>query len=101
MCIRDSNILLLGADSGMGYDHALTDSQILVSIDPKTKTVVMASLPRDVAQFPMYNGGTFQGKINSLMSTALADKAHYPDGGLGTLAHEIGYLLSLIHISEP
>src|SRR5450756_1943730 len=36
------NILLLGADSGMGYDHALTDSQILVSINPKTKTVVMA-----------------------------------------------------------
>jgi LCP family protein required for cell wall assembly len=89
------NILLLGADSGMGYDHALTDSQIVVSIDPKARTVVMASIPRDIAQFPMYNGGTFQGKINSLMSTALADKAHYPNGGLGTLAREIGYLLGI------
>jgi LCP family protein required for cell wall assembly len=89
------NILLLGADSGMGYNHALTDSQILVSIDPKTKTVVMASIPRDIAHFPMYNGGTYQGKINSLMSTALADKAHYPNGGLGTVASEIGYLLGI------
>lgn len=89
------NILLLGADSGMGYDHALTDSQIVVSIDPRARTVVMASVPRDIAQFPMYSGGTYQGKINSLMSTALADKAHYPSGGLGTLAREIGYLLGI------
>jgi LCP family protein required for cell wall assembly len=89
------NILLLGADSGMGYNHALTDSQILVSIDPATKTVVMASIPRDIAQFPMYNGGTYGGKINSLMSTALTDPAHYPDGGVGTLAREIGFLLGI------
>lgn len=89
------NILLLGADSGLGYNHALTDSQILVSIDPAQKTVVMASIPRDLAQFPMYNGGTYQGKINSLMTTAAANPARYPDGGIGTLAREIGYLTGL------
>ncbi len=89
------NVLLLGADSGMGYDHALTDSQILVSIDTVTKQVVMASIPRDIAQFPMYNGGTYQGKINSLMTAAAADPAEYPDGGIGTLAKEVGYLLGV------
>lgn len=85
-------ILLLGADSGMGYQHALTDSQILVSVDPNAKKVVMASIPRDLAQFPMYNGGTYTGKINSLMTAAAADPARYPDGGIGTLAREIGFL---------
>ncbi len=89
------NILLLGADSGMGYNHALTDSQIVVSIDPTTKSVVMASIPRDMAQFPLYSGGTYNGKINSLMSTALADPRKYPDGGVGTLAKEIGYLIGI------
>ncbi len=88
-------ILLLGADSGLGYDHALTDSQIVVSIDPVKKTVVMASVPRDLAQFPMYSGGTFSGKINSLMTVAAADPRRYPDGGIGTLAHEIGFLLGV------
>lgn len=87
--------LLLGADSGMGYDHALTDSQIVVSVDPNTKKVVMASVPRDLAQFPMYSGGTYSGKINSLMTAAASDPAHYPDGGIGTLAKEIGFLLGI------
>lgn len=89
------NVLLLGADSGLGYHHALTDTQIVVSIDPITKTVVMASIPRDIAQFPMYSGGTYSGKINSLMSAALSDPKRYPDGGLGTLAREIGYLVGI------
>lgn len=89
------NILLLGADSGLGYDHALTDTQILVSIDPVGKKVLMASLPRDIAQLPMYNGGTYPGKINSLMTAAAADPARYPDGGVGTLAKEVGYLLGV------
>jgi LCP family protein required for cell wall assembly len=43
----------------------------------------------------MYNGGTYAGKINSLMSTALTDRAHYPDGGVGTLAREVGFLLGI------
>lgn len=89
------NILLLGADSGMGYNHALTDSQIVVSIDPVTKTVVMASLPRDLADLRMYSGGTYSGKINSLMSAATGDRKRYPDGGVGTLAKEIGYLIGI------
>lgn len=87
--------LLVGADSGTGYNHALTDSQILVSIDTAKKSVVMASIPRDFAQFPMYNGGSCGCKINALMTLAAQNPAKYPDGGIGTLAKEIQFLLGV------
>lgn len=87
------NVLLVGADSGLGYNHALTDTLMLVSVDPESKTVAMLSLPRDIAQFPLFSGGTFPGKINSLASYAEAHRSEFPDGGLGTLTREVGYLL--------
>jgi LCP family protein required for cell wall assembly len=89
------NVLLVGADSGLGYTHALTDSQIVVSVDQAAQTAVMASIPRDIADFPFYAGGTFRDKINSLMSTAMANPSRYPHGGIGTLAREIGFLLGI------
>lgn len=89
------NILLLGVDSGMGYQHSLSDTMIVVSIDPTTDKVTMLSLPRDIGRFPMYNGGTFPGKINALLTTAAANPTRYPDGGLGTLSREVGYLLGV------
>jgi LCP family protein required for cell wall assembly len=89
------NVLLIGSDSGLGYNHSLTDSMIVVSVDPVTKTVDMLSFPRDIAEFPLYSGGTFSGKLNSLMTFASAHPAQMPDGGLGTLTREIGYLLGI------
>jgi LCP family protein required for cell wall assembly len=87
------NILLTGVDSGHDREHALTDTLLVMSIDPIGKTVAMLSIPRDIAQFPMYSGGTFPSKINSLMSAARQNPARYPDGAMGTLAQEIGYLI--------
>jgi LCP family protein required for cell wall assembly len=89
------NVLLVGADSGLGYNHALTDTLIVVSVDPVAKTVAMLSLPRDTAQVPMYNGGTYNGKINSLMTDAQLNPKQYPDGPLDTLKNEVGYLVGL------
>lgn len=89
------NVLLVGADSGMGYTHSLTDTMIVASVDPVSKKAVMLSFPRDISRFPMYNGGTYTNKLNSLVTAALADPAHYPDGGLGTLTREIGFLLGV------
>lgn len=89
------NVLLIGSDSGLGYNHSLTDSMIVVSVEPATKTVDMLSFPRDIAEFPLYSGGTFSGKLNSLMTFAAAHPAQMPDGGLGTLTREIGYLLGI------
>jgi LCP family protein required for cell wall assembly len=88
-------VLLIGSDSGTGYNHALTDTMMVVSIDPTTNKVVMASLPRDIARFEMFDGSVFNGKLNSLMTQAERDKAKYPEGGAGTLAHEIGYLIGI------
>ena len=89
------NALLIGADSGMGYQHSLTDTMIVVSVDPVSKQTVMLSFPRDLSRFQMYNGGTYPGKMNSLVNAALADPRHYPDGGIGTLTREIGFLLGV------
>ena len=87
------NVLLIGADSGLGYAHALTDTLILVTVDPQGRTVDMLSLPRDIAEFPLFSGGKFKGKINALSTYANAHPSQFPDGGLGTLTREVGYLL--------
>jgi len=89
------NILVLGIDSSPTRTHALTDTLMVVSVDPTTKTAAMISFPRDLADFPMFSGGTYHGKINALMSDADHHKDTYPDGGLTTLTKEIGYLLGV------
>jgi LCP family protein required for cell wall assembly len=87
--------LLIGSDFGTGYTHTLTDSIIVVSVDPTTADVVMASIPRDTARFPMYSGGKFNEKINALMTRAQQEPAKYPDGPLGTLTKEVSFLVGL------
>ncbi len=64
------NVLLMGIDSGAGRAHALTDTLIVVSIDPVGKTVSMVSIPRDMVDVPLGSGNTFAPKINSLLSYA-------------------------------
>jgi LCP family protein required for cell wall assembly len=89
------SFLLVGSDFGKGYSHSLTDTMMVVSIDPTTQQVVMASVPRDTARFQLYSGGTYHDKLNSLMSRADRDPKDFPDGGLGTLANQIGYLVGI------
>ena len=72
--------LLTGIDSGHDRAHALTDTLLVASVDREAKTAVMLSLPRDISNFPLYSGGTFHGKINSLMSAARNDPKRFPDG---------------------
>ena len=64
-------------------------------MDPAANDVIMISFPRDIAEFPLYGGGTFKGKINSLMTAAASDPKRFPDGPLPTLANEVGYLLGI------
>jgi polyisoprenyl-teichoic acid--peptidoglycan teichoic acid transferase len=87
------NVLLTGIDSGPGRNHSLNDTLIVASIDPVSKKVAMVSFPRDIANFPLYNGGRSAGKINSLMSYAGKHRDKFPDGGLPTLIKELGYLV--------
>ena len=62
------NILLTGVDSAEDRTHALTDTLLVASIDPTTADVALVSIPRDISDFPLYDGRTFTGKINSLMT---------------------------------
>jgi polyisoprenyl-teichoic acid--peptidoglycan teichoic acid transferase len=87
--------LLTGVDSGHNRDHALTDTLLVASLNKDTNQAVMLSIPRDTAQFPMYSGGTYSGKINSLLSAAYGNRAAYPDGPTGTLIREIGFLIGI------
>lgn len=89
------NILLTGIDSAAGRDHALTDTLLVISVNPVDNSVVMLSMPRDVSSFPMYNGQTYAGKINSLMTWAAAHPQGYPDGPFPTLIKELGYLIGI------
>jgi LCP family protein required for cell wall assembly len=55
----------------------------------------MISFPRDIADFPLYSGGTYRGKINGLMTDAEKHHARFPDGGVTTLSKELGFLLGI------
>ena len=89
------NILLLGVDSAEEREHSLTDTLMVVSIDPVTNDVAMISFPRDISNFPMPDGRIFTGKINSLMTAARNHPDQYPDGPLPTVISELGYLLGV------
>lgn len=91
------NVLLVGIDAGAGRSHALTDSLIVVSVDPVGKAVSMASLPRDLVNVPLGGGRTYAPKLNSLLSYATDHEAEFPDGGMRTLENAVGSLLG-IHI---
>lgn len=89
------NILLVGVDSGVGRDHALTDTMLLVSIDPGGDSA-MLSIPRDIVNAPLPNGDPYPWKLNSLLQNASADPAGYPfGGGVATLKATISALLDV------
>jgi LCP family protein required for cell wall assembly len=89
------NFLLTGIDSSERRTHALTDTLLVVSVDPVSGEVSMVSFPRDIARFRLSNGKIFRGKINSLMTYAQNHPDEYPDGGLPTLVKELGHLLGV------
>lgn len=88
-------ILLTGIDSAETRTTSLTDTILVVSIDPNDGSVAMLSVPRDISEFPLYNGKTYTGKINSLMTWARTHKADFPDGPLPTLMNEVGFLIGV------
>ncbi len=51
------NILLIGADAGRANDNSyLTDTMIVMSIDPTTGRVALISMPRDTVGVPLPKG---------------------------------------------
>lgn len=102
------NFLLVGIDSGPGRDEALTDTILVVSVDPVARTAVMVSVPRDTGFVPLpdrsiYPDGVYPRKINELSSEAgLSPRVWCPDMpsgvttcGLRTLERSIGLYLGI------
>ena len=89
------NVLLIGIDELPGREAILTDTMLVVSLDPDTGRTAMLSVPRDLYGAPLPDGGTYDDKLNSLMTVASADPERYPRGGIGTLKATIGELLGV------
>jgi LCP family protein required for cell wall assembly len=89
------NILLVGIDAAPGRDHSLTDTMLVVSLDPNGGRSAMISVPRDLYGAPLPDGRTYDTKINSLMTFAAARPSEFPLGGVGTLKATIGNLLGV------
>jgi LCP family protein required for cell wall assembly len=88
--------LIIGVDSGVGRNTYLTDTMIVVSLDPVAEAVSMVSIPRDMVDVPLSDGRKFRGKINSLVSYARHHPKQFPgsDGtGFDVLMDALGTLL--------
>jgi len=91
------NILLVGIDWRPGRAEHLTDTMLVVSLDPKSGQSSMISVPRDLYGAHLPDGRTYNSKINSLLIVATLNPQQYPQGGVGTLKATIGELLG-VHI---
>jgi LCP family protein required for cell wall assembly len=102
------NVLLVGADGGRaGLASYLTDTMIVVSVDPTTGRVAFISLPRDTAGIPLprswpaYNefGGAYNNKINTLYTVARGRPDLFPgndrERGFNALMGTLGELYGL------
>lgn len=89
------NVLLVGVDATRFRTTILTDTMMVVSLDPVGRTVTMLSLPRDLIDVPLSNGNVYGPKLNSLMSYADTHPDEFPDGGMTALEDAVGTLLGI------
>ena len=89
------NVLLVGVDSAPKRQTQLTDTMLVVSLDPDGTGSAMISVPRDIYGAPLPDGTPFNRKLNTLMVYASARPDQFPLGGVGTLKATIGNLLGV------
>jgi LCP family protein required for cell wall assembly len=90
------NVFLAGTDQGLpGHVGARTDTMLVVSINNATRDVYMFSFPRDLQTLPIYNGGTFEGKLNTFAGVSKLYPEKFPEPGMKSLAYEVGFLLGV------
>ena len=65
-------VLLLGSDYRPSHPGNRTDAIMVVSVDPNTGAVAVASIPRDTVGFPTSSRQTFRAKINGLYQSMIA-----------------------------
>ncbi len=86
-----TNILLLGTDRrAVETGPSRTDTMIVVTIDPQTKSAAMLSIPRDLwVSIPGYS----EGRINT--AHFLGDSDGYPGGGPALAKTTVQYALGI------
>lgn len=89
------NILVVGIDKTPWRTATLTDSMMVVSIDPVGETATIVSLPRDLVRVPLGDGNVFGPKLNSLMAYADRHPEDFPQGGMRALEDAVGALLGI------
>jgi LCP family protein required for cell wall assembly len=92
------NVLVIGVDAGVGRNTYLTDTMIVMSVDPLGHTVSMLSIPRDMVDVPLPDGRKFRGKINGLAAYARHNPRQFPGyNGTGSdvLMDALGALLKI------
>jgi LCP family protein required for cell wall assembly len=101
------NFLLLGVDSDPTRSEALTDTILVVSVDPVKRSATMVSIPRDTGFMPLpdrrvFASGVYPDKINSLTTVANRNpKLWCPDlpdpatCGIRTLERTVGLYLGI------
>jgi LCP family protein required for cell wall assembly len=84
------NILLLGIDKRPDEVYSRTDTMILVTVDPNSKTAGMLSIPRDLwVSIPGYN----EDRVNK--AYFFGDRDAYPGGGPALAMKTIQYNLGV------
>jgi polyisoprenyl-teichoic acid--peptidoglycan teichoic acid transferase len=85
------NILLLGLDLRPDVEDTRADTQIVVHIDPVSKSAAMFAIPRDL-WVPIPGHG--ENRINTAYQTGEDDKINVPGGGpalaMATIEHNFG-----------
>jgi LCP family protein required for cell wall assembly len=89
------NVLLAGLDWWEGRVGTRTDTMLVVSVNSETGEVKMFSFPRDLQRFPIYNGDTFNGKLNSFAGVSKNYPEKFPEPGMPSLAYQLGFLLGI------
>ncbi len=87
------NVLLAGLDWWEGRVGTRTDTMIVLSVKSSTGEVRMFSMPRDLQRFPIYNGDSYRGKLNTFAGVSKLYPDKFPDPGMPALAYQIGFLL--------
>jgi LCP family protein required for cell wall assembly len=101
------NLLLLGIDSGPGRQEALTDTILVVSVDPVARTAAMVSVPRDTGFMPLpntnvYANARYPNKVNQLSTDASSaperwcpDLSDAHNCGIRVLERSVGLYLGI------
>ncbi len=89
------NVLLVGVDTTKKRTETLTDTMMVVSLDPVGHTISMVSIPRDLVNVPLGTGDEYGPKLNSLYSYAERNPEIFPQGGMRALQDAVGALLRI------